>query len=36
VISASDSRLSNGGFSLTLGSQDVDVKVTFRCTLITD
>ena len=36
VISSSDSRLSNGGFSLTLGPQDVDVKVTFRCTLITD
>ena len=34
IISASDSRLSNGGFSLTLGPADVDVKVTFRCALI--
>jgi len=36
VISADDTRLSNGGFSLTLGPADVDVKVTFRCALITD
>ena len=36
VISSSDSRLSNGGFTLTLGPADVDVKVTFRCALITD
>lgn len=36
VLSASDSRLSNGGFKLALGPQDVDVKVTFRCSLITD
>ena len=36
VISADDSRLSDGGFRLTLGPTDVDVKVTFRCTLITD
>jgi hypothetical protein len=36
VISADDTRLSNGGFTLTLGPADVDVKVTFRCTLITD
>ncbi len=36
VISSSDSRLSNSGFTLTLGPADVDVKVTFRCTLITD
>ena len=36
VISSSDSRLSNNGFTLTLGPADVDVKVTFRCALITD
>ena len=36
VISSSDSRLSNDGFSLTLGPADIDVKVTFRCKLITD
>ena len=30
------SRLSDGGFRLALGPADVDVKVTFRCTLITD
>ena len=34
--SADDSRLSDGGFRLTLGPSDVDVKVTFRCALITD
>ena len=36
IISADDARLSNGGFTLTLGPADVDVKVTFRCALITD
>ena len=36
ILSADDSRLSNGGFQLTLGPSDVDVKVTFRCALITD
>ena len=36
ILSASDSRLSDGGFHLTLGPTDVDVKVTFRCSLITD
>ena len=36
IISADDSRLSDGGLRLTLGPADVDVKVTFRCTLITD
>ena len=36
IISADDSRLSDGGFRLTLGPADVDVKVTFRCALITD
>ena len=36
IISADDARLSNGGFQLSLGPQDVDVKVTFRCALITD
>ena len=33
VIPADDSRLSDGGFSLTLGVNDVDTKVTFRCSL---
>ncbi|MCR4578703.1 MAG: hypothetical protein K5784_12435 [Clostridiales bacterium] len=36
VISASDSRLSQDGFCLTLSPADVDVKVTFMCELITD
>ena len=36
TISSGDSRLSDGGFRLTLGPEDVDVKVTFRCALITD
>jgi hypothetical protein len=36
TISSSDGRLSNGGFSLTLGPSDVENKVTFRCALITD
>ena len=36
IISADDTRLSDGGFRLTLGPSDVDVKVTFRCALITD
>ena len=34
VISASDARLSDGGFQFTLSPEDVDVKVTFRCNLI--
>ena len=33
---ADDSRLSDGGFVFTLGAQDVDTKVTFRCNLIID
>lgn len=36
VISASDSKLSNGGFTLTLTPDDVDTKVTFKCELITN
>lgn len=36
VISADDSRLSDGGFIFTLGAEDVDTKVTFRCNLIID
>ena len=36
IISADDTRLSEGGFRLTLGPADLDVKVTFRCALITD
>ena len=36
VISADDSRLSDGGFVFTLGADDVDTKVTFRCNLIID
>lgn len=34
IISASDTRLSDKGFHLTLSPEDVDVKVTFRCNLI--
>ena len=34
VIVASDHKLSNDGFSLTLTPEEVDVKVTFRCELI--
>ena len=36
IISASDARLSQDGFCLTLSPSDVDVKVTFMCELITD
>ena len=36
TISASDSRLSQDGFCFTLSPEDVDVKVTFLCELITD
>ena len=36
VISASDSRLINGGFSFVLSADDVDTKVTFMCELITN
>ncbi len=35
IIVASDTKLSNDGFTLTLTPQDVDTKVTFRCELIT-
>ena len=34
VISASDSRIGNDGFTLTLTPADVDTKVTFMCELI--
>lgn len=34
VISASDSRLGNDGFTFTLSPDDVDTKVTFMCELI--
>lgn len=34
VISASDSRIGNDGFTLTLSPNDVDTKVTFMCELI--
>ena len=34
LISASDERLSNGGFQFTLSPDDVDTKVTFMCELI--
>lgn len=34
VISASDSRLGNNGFTFTLSPSDVDTKVTFMCELI--
>ena len=36
TISASDSRLSDSGFSLTVTTADVDANVTFMCELITD
>lgn len=35
VISASDSRIGNDGFTFTLSPEDVDTKVTFLCQLIT-
>lgn len=34
VISASDSRIGNGGFTFTLTPDDVDIKVTFMCELM--
>lgn len=34
IIVASDHKLSNDGFSLTLTPEEVDTKVTFRCELI--
>lgn len=34
IISSSDSRLSNDGFTLTISPGDVDTKVTFMCELI--
>lgn len=34
VISSSDSRFSNNGFSFTLSPEDVNTKVTFMCELI--
>ena len=36
IIISTDSKLSNDGFTLTLTPADVDVKVTFRCELITE
>ena len=36
VISASDFRLINDGFSFVLSADDVDTKVTFMCELITN
>ena len=36
VISASDTRISNNGFSFTLSPEDVDTKVTFMCELIVE
>lgn len=35
VISASDSRFGDNGFTFTLSPEDVDTKVTFMCELIT-
>ena len=35
VLSAVDPKISDGGFTLTLTPEDVDVKVTFMCELIT-
>lgn len=34
IISSSDSRISNDGFTFTLSPSDVDTKVTFLCELI--
>ena len=34
IISASDPRFGNGGFTFTLSPDDVDTKVTFECKLI--
>lgn len=36
IILSTDSRMGNDGFSFTLSPDDVDVKVTFMCELITD
>lgn len=36
VLSDSDTRLSDGGFHLTLSPSDIDTKATFRCDLILD
>lgn len=36
IISSTDSRIGNGGFSFVLTPDDVDTKVTFMCELITD
>ena len=36
IIVASDPKLSDDGFRLTLTPEDVDTKVTFMCELITD
>lgn len=35
VISASDTRIGNDGFTFTLNPEDVDTKVTFLCQLMT-
>ena len=34
VISSSDSRIGDGGFTFTLSPDDVDTKITFMCELI--
>ena len=36
IISSTDSRMGNGGFSFTLSPDDVDTKVTLMCELIAD
>lgn len=36
TILATDSRISNEGFSLSLSPSDVDTKVVFRCQLVTE
>lgn len=36
VISSTDSRISQGGFAFTLSPEDVDTKVVFMCSLITE
>ena len=35
VISSSDTRFGDNGFTFTLSPEDVDTKVTFMCELIT-
>lgn len=36
VISSADTRISQGGFALTVSPDDVDVKTVFTCSLVTE